>query len=185
MLKKLAVVGALAACSLAQAEVQELKVIYEGFYNAGTDEFDSWRRLTAYFDVEDINQDGTYSLDEVIEFHAGSVSYYGACSDHPVVENCLSSFSYTPGSNPSFTARYSVHDEMFYQSQSWVAGESYSDIYSSAWGGGHYHNYLWTEETKTWILPADAPAPIPEPSQYGMLAVGLAGIAALARRRRG
>ncbi|MBB3220508.1 PEP-CTERM sorting domain-containing protein [Pseudoduganella umbonata] len=183
MLKKLAIAGALAACSLAQAEVQELKVVYQGLYDAHAGKFDLTKRLTANFNVDDLNQDGSYSLSEVVRFEFESITYSGECSDGSFGWwSCLNSFSYTPGSNPSFTASMRVSDELYPWSERIVAGEYY-EYQSARWADERWE---WTSATETYVVPANVtvPLPVPEPAQYGMLAVGLAGMLALARRRR-
>ncbi len=183
MLKKLIVAGALAASTLAHAEVKDLQVVFKGFIDLRTNTFDPNGRLQAFFSVDDLNQDGTYSLDEVVNFQAGAIGYTGACYDEYPVSSCLYNFSYTPGSAPTFSAGYAVHDEMSYRSESWEAGVAYSSSYSTMWGGGYYYGYKWTPETRTYVLSA-TPA-VPEPEQYAMLGLGLAGLLACSRRKRG
>ncbi|QGZ39815.1 putative secreted protein with PEP-CTERM sorting signal [Pseudoduganella flava] len=180
MLKKMAVIAALAACGIARAEVQELKVVYRGFYDVYAKQFKPKFLEIAYFNVDDRNHDGTYSLDEVVKFEWGSVHYEGQCYSDPTVWNCLSSFSYTPGSNPSFSAGFGVADDMFPWGHSIVAGD-HVEWYSRSGSG-----YLkWTDETTTEIMPASAYVPaLPEPSQYAMFGLGLAGVLAASLRRK-
>ena len=182
MLKKLIVVGALAASTLAHAEVKDLQVVFKGFIDERTNTFNPNGRLQAFFSVDDLNNDGSYSLDEVVSFQAGSIYGTGCGDDYPVFR-CLSSFSYTPGSAPTFQAEYAVHDEMFYRSESWNTGVSYSNSFSSMWGNSYYYGYRWTAETQTYVLSATAA--VPEPEQYAMLGLGLAGLLAFSRRKRG
>ncbi|GGB97266.1 PEP-CTERM sorting domain-containing protein [Pseudoduganella buxea] len=182
MLKKLIVVGALAASTLAHAEVKDLQVVFKGFINERTNTFDPNGRLQAFFSVDDLNNDGNYSLDEVLSFQAGSITGPGCGEQYPVY-SCLSSFSYTPGNAPTFQAEYAVHDEFFYISQSWNTGVSYSNSFSSEWGNSYYLGYRWTPETKAYVLSATAA--VPEPEQYAMLGLGLAGLLAFSRRKRG
>lgn len=186
MLKKIIIAGALATCSLAQAEVQHLKAVYQGFYDVHAGKFDVMKRLTAYFDVNDFNQDGTYSYNEVLNF---SIDYnymaLGAGCDEVFLGSwsCLNNFSYTPGSNPTFSADLRESDELFPWGISVVAGQYY-EFNSARWPDDLWN---WTPETRTYVVASNVtvPLPVPEPAQYGMLAVGLAGMLALARRRRG
>ncbi|WEF31381.1 PEP-CTERM sorting domain-containing protein [Pseudoduganella chitinolytica] len=184
MLKKMALMAGLAACGIARAEVQHLKVVYQGFHDEiYTQSFQAHLQQIAYFDVDDRNGDGTFSHDEVIEFEWSDVYYTAgsSCTDGGVIWNCLSSFSYTPGSNPSFAATFHVSDDMFPWGVTLVAGQYYR--YSTQHGRGEY--WTWTPRTRTLVLPAGAPIPaVPEPAQYGMLGLGLAGILATSLRRR-
>ncbi len=116
--------------------------------------------------------------------HFGAGAIYGTgCHDDYSIHSCLTSFSYTPGSAPVFSSYHHVHDEMTPSAESWNTGVSYSLTVASYYGSDYHYSNRWTPKTQTYVLSA-MPA-VPEPEQYAMLGLGLAGLLAFSRRKRG
>ncbi|AVR96282.1 PEP-CTERM sorting domain-containing protein [Pseudoduganella armeniaca] len=182
MVKKLIGVAALSACSLASAATERLNFLYKGFYLEHLHEYkpDALRWLQV--DAEDLNKDGSYTLDELASFQFHGI-YQNAglgqlgCFYGPDSHSCLSSFSYTPGSAPVFAASSGWHIDSGYHDWTVESGVRYTDI-SVSWFSSRHWVYQWTDQTQL-IVGA-----IPEPSTYAMLSAGLAGMLAFARRRR-
>lgn len=182
MLKKLIAVAALSACTLASAEPERLNFLYKGFYLEHRNAFAPDQLLWLQVDAEDLNKDGTYTLEELatFQFHGiyqnAGLGELGCYNDGPSY-SCLTTFSYTPGSAPIFAGYRGWHIDTGFHDWKVQSGVSYSDISGSLWGGRHAV-YRWTDQTQL-IVGA-----IPEPSTYAMLGTGLVGLLAFARRRR-
>lgn len=181
-MKQWIAIALLAATSAAQAEVAHFNVKYQGFYDEQAGAFNPDLVLSARFDADDLNGDGTYSVDELISFRFDSI-YWGQSNtgcrfDYPT-QTCLDSFTYTLGDAPSFSASMYVSDEMRPWSMSIETGKRYG--YAN-FGSGESTEWTWTGATQTYVNGVSV-SPVPEPAQYGMLAAGL-GLLALARRQR-
>lgn len=179
-MKQWIAVALLAATSAAQAEVEHFGVKFQGFYDEQVGAFNPDLILYASFDADDLNGDGTYSVEELIRFDFASLQWResntGCQFDYPT-EVCLNSFSYTLGGAPSFSASKFVSDEM--RPWSVYIETGYQYLYVTE---GSPSVWNWTDATQTYVNGISV-SPVPEPAQYGMLATGL-GMLALARRQR-
>lgn len=169
----------LAASAGAQAEQKSFDIVYQGFYALHADEFQPAAKLTVSIIVDDRDGNGMYSKDELWELTASNIHYTnGTCN----YLSCIDYFSWTPGQLPNYSARYQRQDLFNYTLTGIVTGVAYREFYSDGGGFSSSQTFEWTPATQTSIIPT---SPVPEPSGYAMLGVGLAGLMLLARRRTG
>jgi PEP-CTERM motif len=178
MLKILLAGAALAACTAAQAEEKTFEIVYKGFYSVEFSEFQAYRELSVEITVDDLDNDGSYSLFELNRLKSEEIDYLNTCD--PI--NCVEYFSWTPGTLPEYSASYQYNDGVSFQQTTIVSGVDHRVYVATFTGFEAEYTWQWTDATTTTITQI---SPVPEPAHYGMLAIGLAGIAALARRRRG
>lgn len=178
MLKKMMIAAAAAACASAGAAERTFEVVYQGFYAEHDSAFEPDRTLEVLLKVDDLDGDGNYSHDELVSLESDNINYYGYCG----AITCVTGFAWEAGQLPSYFASYTNQNGFDYTSSTIHTGHSFTDFYQSSFGFRYDYEWSWTDATTTTITEV---TPIPEPAQYGMLAIGLAGIGALARRRRG
>lgn len=172
--------GAMMVASVgAHAEQKAFDIVYKGFYALHADEFQPDASLTVSIVVDDLDGNGTYSKDELWELTASNIHYTnGACN----YLSCIDYFNWTPGQLPNYSARFQRQDLFNYTLTGIVTGVAYREFYADGGGFSSSQTWEWTPATQTSIIPT---SPVPEPSGYAMLGVGLAALAALGRRRHG
>ncbi len=182
MFRKLLLGAALSICVAAQASEKTFEIVYQGAYSPVFEVFLPDWKLTVEITVNDLNNDGSYSQGELSRLKVDELEYRGSCS----AVDCVENFNWTTGSLPEFTATYRRQtywggDLMYEQRNTLVAGVDYH-LYAWSYTSGIVSDFTWqwTDATATTVTDI---SPVPEPAQYGMFAAGIAGIAALARRR--
>ncbi len=178
MLKKIMVTALLAACTAAHAEERSFDIVYKGFYSEDDHAFQPDKTLEVFLTVDDLDGNGSFSLNEVKALKASSIDYQGICT----VMHCLEEFSWTPGNLPYIQAAYHAFDGFTNELTIVTTGVEYREFLQTNWGFRYDATWNWTPATQTTITPA---SPVPEPSGYAMLGAGLMGMAAWTRRRRG
>lgn len=179
MLKTWMAVAMMAASAGALAEQKSFDIVYQGFYALHADEFQADKTLTVSIIVDDRDGNGVYSKDELWELSASNIHYTnGACN----YLSCIDYFNWTPGQLPNYSARYQRQDLFNYTLTGIVTGTAYREFFADGGGFSSSQTWEWTAATQTAIIPT---SPVPEPSGYAMLGVGLAGLMTWARRRQG
>jgi hypothetical protein len=175
MLKKLMIASALSACTSAGAAERTFEFTYQGFFAEHENAFEGDKILKVEITVNDLNGDGSYSHDELVSLLAGNIQNHGFCG----FMSCVTGFSWTPGSEPSYFASYAWDNTVDFTQSTIHSGDEFTEFFAS--NGFNYDlTWKWTDATQGTVKEITA---VPEPASYGMLAAGLVTIAALGRRR--
>ncbi|QGZ39870.1 putative secreted protein with PEP-CTERM sorting signal [Pseudoduganella flava] len=171
----------LGAPLVVQAGVADVWVTYTGFYDAISGIYLPDRQLVAHAVVDDLDNNGRYSLSEVRDF---SFAGYGMDFSMPCEwqyrsRACLTNFAYTPNGEFTFAGYTSTdpRDNISYYSYRFASGESFT-------GGRNYWDtwvptdLRWTEHTQISI------SAVPEPAAYAMLGIGAFTLLAFRRSFR-
>ena len=190
MFKQSVLVVLLGCCTMAQAEYRELTATYTGFADYNTGVFDPTHTATLHVEIDDVNNDGNFTVDEVRSFSFPYVTIdswrmetYGQCGYADGANWCLEAFSYTGGNSLTFDAYSTYRDFDAFSGGYVTSGQSAFNYfnYTSGEGSSSYTGFRWTPETTLAITVTPA---VPEPSTYAMLGAGLYAIGVVARRRR-
>ena len=177
MLKMSMMAAIIAAAASAHAEDQTFDIVYKGLYSVDDHVFQPDKTLKVELTVNDLDGNGDYTENEVKALKASHIDYKGVCT----VEHCLEYFNWARGGLPDYSAVYHAFDGFYNELTIVNPGVEYREFVQSNFGFRYDLTWHWTPETQTTITLT---SPVPEPSGYAMLGVGLAGIAALGRRRR-
>lgn len=184
MFKKILCAGLLASTSLfAHAAVQSWTFSYAGFYDQENMMFDATRELSGSFLGEDLNRDGVLNKSELTYLTIGGVDFIECAKfSSPYYQCGADQFSYKDGGALNFAVSSSGRDPegLIYDGHAIIAGDIDS-TFSSRPGNDWSKTLRWTAETKFSITNT---SPVPEPSTYAMLGLGLLGLAGLQSRRR-
>jgi hypothetical protein len=181
MLKKLmpAVLLTLAATS-AQADSTTWTFTYQGLFDESVGVFDPRIKVSGSFTAEDLDRDGTIRMDELSALTVSNVSYR-PCSFNDGYVCSLDSFTYALDGKLDFSVEEGEYDGFGTAfGTKIIAGEYvYRWWYGPSGRANHY--YRWTPQTSFTI----SPPPVPEPSTYAMLGVGmlLLGVRRASKRR--
>lgn len=180
MIKGIVLATLLCSSTLTQAVEQEFHFSHTGFYYERIGAFDPTLRLDGEFIVDDRNNDGVFALDEVIWFRLYDIRYNGDCSRNMFgALSCADSFSYSPGGALSYHAWHNERDDPVYFAMEVTTGDSFAYAGGNGATGTSYgETWRWTDATRTVV------SAVPEPSQFALYGIGLAGLLAVARRRR-
>ena len=185
MLKKILCAGLLASSSVfAHAAVQSFTFSYAGFYDEENATFDSAQILSGSFSGEDGDHDGRFSKGELTTLMVGGTDYIACAASNSSYYQCgAENFSYSKGGVLHFSVTQGGSDPegWVYGYHSIIAGDVDSTLRvhpENVWK----RNMHWTPETAFSITNT---SPVPEPSTYAMLALGLLAMTALQRRRQG
>lgn len=182
MLKKTliaAAVGSMLLTSTAGAAERTFQLNYQGFFAEHDNVFDPEKTLEVEITVDDRNGDGSYSHDELVALLSGNIQNHdGFCG----FMSCVTAFSWTPGSEPSYFASYAWNNTVDFTQSTIHSGDEFTEFYSDVFGTSYDYTWKWTDATQRTVTEITA---VPEPSACAMLLIGLAGIGAAARRRQG
>ncbi|WP_181259254.1 PEP-CTERM sorting domain-containing protein [Pseudoduganella armeniaca] len=177
MLKKLLPVALLAlTAATAQATERTWTWTYQGFYNQASAKFDPSFKVSGTFTGDDLNRDGTISLQELTSFEMG---YYtaDACANEYGAHCYVDAFSFSSDRKLAFKSRHYYIDDGPFSSGTYITtGEKVMQ-----WGYfGPTETYTWTDQTKLTLVQL----PVPEPSTYAMFGAGMLVLAGLRARRK-
>ncbi len=180
MLKALVSIAILSASSLVQAAPERFDLSYQGFTVDGI--FDASKSLHYQFEVEDMNQDGIYSLAELRSLTGQNMSYPNCFDDHG---GCyVEAFNYVAGGALTLSASEYWTDHMVLSGGSEIISGRYYSEYYYAPSDSQQIVWYWSADTRTTITQVPIAPPVPEPTTYAMLGAGLALLGFARRRRR-
>ncbi|WBS02413.1 PEP-CTERM sorting domain-containing protein [Pseudoduganella sp. SL102] len=173
-----AILFPLAFASSASAAERTFELTYQGFFAEHDNAFDAEKILEVEITVDDRNGDGSYSHDELVALLSGNIQNHdGFCG----FMSCVTAFSWTPGSEPSYFASYAWNNTVDFTQSTIHSGVEFTEFFTSNFGLNYDYTWKWTDATQSTVTEITA---VPEPATCGMLLIGLAGIAVAARRRR-
>lgn len=165
----------------AHAQSSHWTFSYTGFYDREAAVFLPDMTLSGTFSGSDANGDGVLERDELGSLTIGTTDYVACAAGSNATYHCgADSFRFAPDSGLSFSVgEYGSDPEGWVGSGHIVTtGDSIFD-YQFNPNASSEHHFDWTGATTLSVLSA-----VPEPASYAMLAVGLAGMAAMALHRR-
>lgn len=179
MIRKIVCGTALMCCAVAShAAEQTFDWSYTGAWDDSRQVFVETRRIAGRFVVDDVDQDGTFTMPEVRSFAVNGVSWIN-CSG---TMSCgLYDFAYTPGGPLDFYGSMSSDGRELYLPNFYHMIDTTRGYYSDGieWPSGALDIVFsyFTDRTRFAI------SPVPEPQSWLMLGAGLALLSAASRRR--
>lgn len=176
MLKKLLPVALLVfTAATAQATERTWTWSYQGFYDQTAAKFDPSFEVRGTFTGDDLNKDGTISLQELTSFEMG---YYteDACANEYGAHCYVDAFSFSSDRKLAFKSRHYYVSDGPFSSETRID----TDTKVEQWAYGYHNVYTWTNQTKLTLVQL----PVPEPSTYAMLGAGMLVLAGLRARRK-
>lgn len=177
------VVAILLALSWAAAHAETGSIVVQGFYDALRQVDRPDYTLHGSFRGTDADHDGVLRSDELEYFNFAGIHYVAPTPDAPATcrdarADCAVTMEYTIGSGTAAISASQVY-----------TGPGMPNFYVLEFGTGVGYSEEFTVDPPVRLLWADyttmTVTSVPEPSAAGMLLLGLAGLTAAARRRRG
>ncbi|WP_170300159.1 PEP-CTERM sorting domain-containing protein [Pseudoduganella buxea] len=189
MFKTVALAVLMAASCAANAAHNTWDFSYTGFLDEGSGEFLADYTISGSFSGSDSNRDGVLDKSEIFSLVLNGMNFVACAADSNANYHCGTDvFNYRIGGALQFEAGLFGYDNEGYSGggYSFTSGKSEIDY---SYSPNHYmrNARLWTDATHFSITPAwsGSVLPVPEPSTWSMLLIGMgfASFAAIRRRR--